>query len=858
MGLPSLDDSQVVLIGTARYDHLEQLPAVTNNLRDLSLLFGGPDVLGIPVSNCSTISDPTGAADIIEPLARAADRAKDTLIVYYAGHGLLDEERNLYLALTGARSDGVDYTGVGYRLIRKRVFESPALRKIVILDCCYAARAFGMSDTMPNITEKATIEGTYLLAAVAENSEALALPDEPHTAFTGELIKLLRGGIVGGPEFFEMDYVYHRLRDTLEHRNMPVPQAQNRNHIASLTLFRNVRYIPAETPRERLRPLSRSAPERQARSACIGFSQTFLRRNKVANHESLYVQRALDRDVTSAIRELSPSRLTQLTRSTSKKSRLPLGLPLRREVPPQIAIVLDPPGSGKTMLATQLALSSDFLCVARTADAPDLDNLAAHLEALGKHDQGLGLMRDIDKPFVYVIDGLDENDTPEKRADIVRVLKALGDLNQWAAHNDLLAFPVFILLTARVDVWERWISAFEGRSLIRFRGRLRQFADDELEVALARYSNAYQYSFATPIPATVRDMLSIPFNLRVLSEVLEYNGEDIPAERMLRKHVLTYYFEWLAEQFSRQIDCVTDDFFIASLCDLALAAARAQQGQMDEDAAVRLLTPRFDGSPDASRDFLELLVQARLLIRELGQGRWLRFRYAPIVEYLMALSVARHPFLAHLEDVTAAAAESSQVSSVAVKDHVLSLTRDTAPDLAKQAQNYYVSSPTYISGAVSSLRLDFSSGQRTAAENIEAIYRTVDRMQPDKAFDAFFVIAAKPNEQPAARILEVFRAVWQLNQGRPDRWKMLEKLADRELITRPEAIAAIRTSRDPREWEVFLGRLHERDDRKQVASELAHSFRSVAPPEDLAWAQARGLIELAEQGGRFTLGTVLT
>jgi hypothetical protein len=72
------------------------------------------------------------------------------------------------------------------------------------------------------------------------------------------------------------------------------------------------------------------------------------------------------------------------------------------------------------------------------------------------------------------------------------------------------------------------------------------------------------------------------------------------------------------------------------------------------------------------------------------------------------------------------------------------------------------------------------------------------------------------------------------------------------------AIAAIRTSRDPREWEVFLGRLHERDDREQVAAELAHSFRSVAPPEDLAWSQARGLIELAEQGGRFTLGTVLT
>jgi uncharacterized caspase-like protein len=386
MGLPSLDGSQLVLIGTARYDRLkqeQQLLAVSNNLRDLDLLLGGSDVLGIPAGNRAVIANPAVAADIIEPLEAAADRAKDTLVVYYAGHGLLDEKFNLYLALTGTRLDRADYTGVAYGLIRKRVYESPALRKIVILDCCYAARAFGMGDTTPSIAEKATIEGTYLLAAASENSEALVVPGEPHTAFTGELIKLLRNGEPDGPEFFEMDYVYRRLRDIMEHRNMPVPQAQNRNHIASLAIFRNVRYAAASAPREDTKPLLRSAAERQARSACIGFSQPFLRRNKVANHESIYVPRALDRDLTSAIRELSPSRLAQLTRpaATKKnKSRPSSTASRRREIPPQIAIVLDPPGSGKTMLATQLALSNEsFLCVALTADSPGVPDLAGHL-----------------------------------------------------------------------------------------------------------------------------------------------------------------------------------------------------------------------------------------------------------------------------------------------------------------------------------------------------------------------------------------------------------------------------------------------------------------------------------------------
>jgi hypothetical protein len=861
MGLPSLDDSQVVLIGTAQYDHLEQLPGVANNLRDLSLLLSVPNILGIPASNCSVIPDPAVPADIIEPLARAADRAKDTLIVYYAGHGLLDEERNLHLALTGAQSDGADYTAVGYRLVRKRIFESPALRKIVVLDCCYAARAFGMGDAAPNITEKATIEGTYLLAAVAENGEALALPGEPHTMFTGELIKLLRDGETGGPEFFEMDYIYRRLRDTLEHRNLPAPQAQNRNHIASLTLFRNVKYAFESTPRETLRPVPRSAAERQARSTCIGFSQQFLRRNKVANHDSIYVPRTLDRDLMSAVRALSPSRLAQLTRqpANKKKALLPHGGPLYREAPPQLAIILDPPGSGKTMLATQFALSNDaYLCVARTADSPDAPDLAAHLEALGKHDHGLSLMRDIDKPFVYVLDGLDENDTPQKRADVVRVLKTLGELNQWATHNDLLAFPAFIMLTARKDVWERWISVFEGRSVIRFRDRLRNFADDELEIALTRYSNAYQYSFAKPISMAARNTLSVPFNLRVLSEVFEYNGEDVPVERALSKHVLTSYFEWLASQFSLQIASLTEDSFIASLCDLALASAPAPQGQLDEGVAVQQLALRFGNSPDATRDFLELLVQARLLVRELGGGRWLRFRYSPVVEYLMGLSVVRNPSLAHLESVTLTAAKSTHVSPIEVKQNVLSLARSSAPDVARQAARYYNNSPTYISGAVSSLRIGFAGGERTAADDIEAIYKTIDRMHPDKAFDAFFVIAAKPNDQPEIGVLAVFQTAWRLNDGRPDRWKILEKLADRELVTRPLPIAAICSSRDPREWEVFLGRLHERDDMQQVAIEIAPAFSNIAPPDDPAWSQARGLLELAERGNRFDLGSVLS
>jgi hypothetical protein len=95
-------------------------------------------------------------------------------------------------------------------------------------------------------------------------------------------------------------------------------------------------------------------------------------------------------------------------------------------------------------------------------------------------------------------------------------------------------------------------------------------------------------------------------------------------------------------------------------------------------------------------------------------------------------------------------------------------------------------------------------------------------MSPDNAFDAFFVVSAKPNGQPA--------------EG-------------------PHVTAHVSRSREPREWEVFLGRLHMRHDCQLVARHLEQSFLNVAS-ESPAWDQAKGLFELAVRGLPFTPGTV--
>ena len=233
--------SQAVLIGGCRYRELGDLEAVHNNLTELASELCADSVWGLPESNCVAVEDPETAADMLNPLVEAAKNATDTLLLYYAGHGLVDERGELYLALSGSAADPERiYLAVPYRYIRDILLRACAARRIVILDCCYSGRALGqMAATSSAVADEASAEGTYVLAATAENKSALAPPGQPHTAFTGELLSILRNGITDGGPLLDLDSIYSQLRKVARSKGFPEPQQRNRNTAGRLTLVRN-------------------------------------------------------------------------------------------------------------------------------------------------------------------------------------------------------------------------------------------------------------------------------------------------------------------------------------------------------------------------------------------------------------------------------------------------------------------------------------------------------------------------------------------------------------------------------------------------------------------------------------------
>ncbi|WP_225826429.1 caspase, EACC1-associated type [Streptomyces naphthomycinicus] len=247
--LPDPACSRAVLIGTASYRHLPQLPAVEANVVDLAAELCDATVWGLPVQHCTVVTDPLSPQAILDPVYQAGDAATDTLIVYFAGHGMRDtESADLYLALGDTR-EHLGYTAVAYQHLRAALRASRARRKIVVLDCCFSGRAArALAGDGDVLAAQAAVDGAYVLTASPRDRLALAPDGERYTAFTGELLDVLRQGVQDGPELIDLDTLYRVLDERLRAKNRPLPQRSQENGVGRLPLARNKAHAGRHTP----------------------------------------------------------------------------------------------------------------------------------------------------------------------------------------------------------------------------------------------------------------------------------------------------------------------------------------------------------------------------------------------------------------------------------------------------------------------------------------------------------------------------------------------------------------------------------------------------------------------------------
>ncbi|MFI0449235.1 YDG/SRA domain-containing protein [Actinomadura sp. 6N118] len=246
---PVPQKSRAILIGSADYAELEPLPGVARNLMALQEQLMRSEVWGLSPQHCVVVEDPADQDAMIEPVHALGDEATEALVVYYAGHGLLNGRGELTLARPSTPRDrGRGYfKTVAYDVLRQAVLHSPARHKVVILDCCFSGSAV---DTMGSgdVASQTHIEGTFVLASAPPTHTALAPREEDFTAFTGELLGVMQDGIPDEARVLTLDVIFAHIRRNLISRGLPEPWAQRRNDGGTLPFIMNVAAVQAKPP----------------------------------------------------------------------------------------------------------------------------------------------------------------------------------------------------------------------------------------------------------------------------------------------------------------------------------------------------------------------------------------------------------------------------------------------------------------------------------------------------------------------------------------------------------------------------------------------------------------------------------
>ena len=221
---------------------MPSLPSVVNNVQTLFELLTSDRSWRLPAANCARILNPSSTSAVLNQIHEAARQAESALLIYFAGHGLLDGgSGDLHLALSNSSLDRM-HDAIPFALIRREVVTT-AIRcpaKVVLIDSCYSGAAMsGFMGGTPSVADLAVTDGAYIMTASGEQAKAVAPQGARYTAFTGALVNAMRGGVPGGPAMLDMDTLYDQVMLDLRAQHLPLPQCRSRNDGHRIVLAHN-------------------------------------------------------------------------------------------------------------------------------------------------------------------------------------------------------------------------------------------------------------------------------------------------------------------------------------------------------------------------------------------------------------------------------------------------------------------------------------------------------------------------------------------------------------------------------------------------------------------------------------------
>lgn len=223
-------ETYVLLIGVNEYknDDYENVTLAENNIVALKKLFLNHNIFGgIPESQVICLINEDNNI-ILEEIEKVSNASRDTIIIYYVGHGERLKGKKLYLTANNSKRSLLRTTGIEFKIINDIINDSQAKKRFIILDSCYSGLAAlsGGEEFFPK-TELKNMNGTYIITSSPSNQKSYYDPKAKYTHFTDELINILSNGLPNESPFLEMTEIFQTLKSTLSNKGLPLPKQKN-------------------------------------------------------------------------------------------------------------------------------------------------------------------------------------------------------------------------------------------------------------------------------------------------------------------------------------------------------------------------------------------------------------------------------------------------------------------------------------------------------------------------------------------------------------------------------------------------------------------------------------------------------
>jgi hypothetical protein len=140
-----------------------------------------------------------------------------------------------------------------------------------------------------------------------------------------------------------------------------------------------------------------------------------------------------------------------------------------------------------------------------------------------------------------------------------------------------------------------------------------------------------------------------------------------------------------------------------------------------------------------------------------------------------------------------------------IHDYIRFICNTEFPEPKEFFENYYSKSTKYMKSNVIRLRSHIAGGSSTSKENIELIIKHTESSVPEVVWESFFVMTAKRNNQSVEKIIDFHVLSWKTNSKRSDRWKLLDKLDQHDMLLNDKVFTLLMDSHSAKEWQVYLG-----------------------------------------------------